>query len=56
VIVLLDASPLGRVTNPHAGPVDAHCQAWLAGLLIDGATRVSVPEIADYEVRREARA
>jgi len=53
VIVLLDASPLGRVTNPHAGPTNAQCQAWLAGLLADGATRGWVPEIADYEVRRE---
>ena len=48
-IVLLDAGPLGLVSHPRAS-TDA--VAWLAGLVAGGA-QVLVPEIADYEVRRE---
>ena len=51
-VVLLDAGPLGMVTHPGGvGEVDA-CKGWLQGLLSRGV-RVVVPEIADYEVRRE---
>lgn len=51
-VVLLDAGPLGMVTHPGgAAQVDA-CKRWLQVLLSRGA-RVVVPEIADYEVRRE---
>ena len=48
-VILLDAGPLGMVTHPRANPdiVD-----WLKAMLYSGATIV-VPEIADYEVRRE---
>ena len=48
-IVLLDAGPLGMVSHPR--PAD-EIIAWLATLLGSGK-RVLVPEIADYEVRRE---
>lgn len=50
--VFLDAGPLGMVT--HRGGVDEidECKRWLHDLLARG-TRVVVPEIADYEVRRE---
>ena len=51
-IVLLDAGPLGLVTNPKASPVADQCNRWLEALLVQG-TRVLIPEIADYEVRRE---
>ena len=51
-VVLLDSGPLGMVT--HRGgleEVDA-CKRWLADLLAR-RVRVVVPEIADYEIRRE---
>ena len=52
MIVLLDAGPLGLVTNPRATPENQQCKQWLTGLLASGV-QVLVPEIADYEVRRE---
>ena len=51
-VVLLDAGPLGLVTNPRRAPVAVSCAGWLQTLVAAGA-RVIVPEIADYEVRRE---
>jgi len=48
-VVLLDAGPLGMVSHPR---VANEVVEWLASLLASG-TRVLVPEIADYEVRRE---
>jgi predicted nucleic acid-binding protein len=51
-IVVLDAGPLGLVTNPKRSQKTLDCNNWLQGL-IAGGTRVIVPEIADYEVRRE---
>ena len=50
--VLLDAGPLGLVTNPNLSPVGVLCSGWLQELLTSGV-RVIVPEIADYEIRRE---
>jgi len=52
VIVLLDAGPLGMVTNPKATALTLECTAWLRSLLLKGI-KVAVPEISDYEVRRE---
>ncbi|MBM3497375.1 MAG: nucleic acid-binding protein [Armatimonadetes bacterium] len=51
-IILLDAGPLGLVTNPRGADEAAACSLWLEGLIDRGAW-VAVPEIADYEVRRE---
>lgn len=51
-IVLLDSRPLGLVTNPKRGADADACKAWMQGLLAAGH-RVLVPEIADYELRRE---
>lgn len=51
-VVLLDAGPLGLVTNPNPSPQALACTQWLRELVLAG-TRVIVPEIADYEVRRE---
>jgi predicted nucleic acid-binding protein len=48
-IILLDAGPLGMVTHPRA---NTEIKDWLRTLLQAGAI-VRVPEIADYEVRRE---
>lgn len=51
-IVLLDAGPLGMITNPKSSPENEACKNWLARLAHRG-TEVLIAEIADYEVRRE---
>ena len=48
-IVLLNASPLGMISNPSATPVNLECYNWIESLIMSGY-RVIVPEIADYEV------
>lgn len=48
-VVLLDTGPLGMVTHPRA---NSNIVEWLEKLL-DSGTTVLVPEIADYELRRE---
>ena len=50
--VVLDTGPLGVLSKPKPGAQDAVCNRWLDGLLAR-PVRVVVPEIADYEVRRE---
>ena len=51
-VVLLDSGPVGLVTNPRRSPSSAACAHWLQTLVACGQ-RVMLPEIADYEVRRE---
>jgi len=51
-VVVLDSGPLGLVSNPNLSAVSMACSQWLEAILTAGA-RVCVPEIADYEVRRE---
>ena len=51
-VVLLDAGPLGLITNPKRSPVSTACAVWVQSLASAGC-RMVVPEIADYEVRRE---
>jgi len=51
-LILLDSGPLGMVTNPKAKGLPLACQQWLKTLLKRGE-RFAIPEIADYEVRRE---
>ena len=51
-VVLLDSGPLGLVTNPKRSPQSVACAQWLQSLITAGI-RVILPEIADYEVRRE---
>lgn len=46
--VLLDSGPLGRIAHPRPNPDIAE---WLREILSAGV-EVIVPEIADYEVRR----
>jgi len=48
-VVLLDAGPLGMISHPRA---KIEIVSWLATLIASGV-QVQVPEIADYEVRRE---
>ena len=50
--IVLDSGPLGLVTNPGGSKEAAACGQWLLNVATGGAT-VMVPEIADYEVRRE---
>ena len=50
--VLLDAGPIGLLCAPPSKKSTADCARWLAGLVRAGV-RVIVPEITDYEVRRE---
>lgn len=52
MIVLLDAGPLGMISNPHASASNRECYEWMESLII-GGNQVFIPEIADYEVRRE---
>jgi len=52
LIVLLDADPLVMITNPKSAPENEACKDWLASLVSKGV-EVVIPEIADYEVRRE---
>jgi toxin FitB len=48
-IVLLDSSPLGLLSHPRKHP---EIKAWVQ-VVIKAGFVVRVPEIADYEVRRE---
>ncbi len=50
--ILLDAGPLGMVTNPRASGITLECQLWLEHQ-IQQSSIILIPEIADYEVRRE---
>lgn len=50
--IVLDSGPLGLVTNPRASEQSTACFRWVQQLLAAGR-RIIVPEIADYEVRRE---
>lgn len=50
---MLDSGPLGIVTNPKAAsPLSQEGKVWLQSLPLKGYI-VMLPEIADYEVRRE---
>jgi hypothetical protein len=51
-VVVLDTGPLGIITNPRQTPEVVACTAWLRNVLAAGA-RVGLPEVADYELRRE---
>lgn len=51
---MLDAGPLGLVTNPKLSPASVACSDLLQTLVGRGTT-ILLPEIADYEVRRESR-
>ena len=52
VVILLDAGPLGLITNPRATQEARECNQWLEALALK-EIKVKIPEIADYEVRRE---
>ncbi|MDQ2808514.1 MAG: nuclease [Chloroflexota bacterium] len=48
----MDSNVLGIVTNPRATAENEECRAWVRRMGALG-NRVAVPEIADYEIRRE---
>ena len=52
VVVLLDAGLLGLLSNPNPSPQPIACRQWAAALQAAGR-RLIVPEITDYEIRRE---
>ena len=51
-VIVLASGPLGLMTNPNPAPQNIACAGWLKSLLSAGA-RVVIPEIVDYEIRRE---
>jgi len=51
-VIVLDTGPLGLVTNPRLSFESIACAQWLQSHITSGS-RVIIPEIADYEVRRE---
>lgn len=51
-VVLLDAGPLGLLAHTQHSQVILDCRQWVAHLQAAGQ-RIVVPEIADFEVRRE---
>lgn len=51
-VIVLDSSPLGLLTNPSGSVEAAQCSIWLDSLLNSGVM-VILPEIIDYELRRE---
>jgi predicted nucleic acid-binding protein len=52
VIIVLDAGPVGLIANPSGRKLAIECQEWLINLPFNQVL-LCVPEIADYEVRRE---
>jgi predicted nucleic acid-binding protein len=51
-LVFLDASPLWLACQKRSNPLAEGCRAWLR-VLASGGAEVLIPEVADYEVRRE---
>jgi predicted nucleic acid-binding protein len=51
-VIVLDTGPLGLATNPRMSPQATACLRWVQWALETGR-HVVVPEIADYELRRE---
>lgn len=52
VAIVLDTTPLGLLTQKKGIPEAEACRAWADGLIGFGCL-FFVPEIADYELRRE---
>jgi len=52
MIVLLDSGPLGILSHPNSSDDNLECRYW-AERISDKGYRLILPEIADYEIRRE---
>jgi predicted nucleic acid-binding protein len=51
-IIVLDTGVLGMLVHPAESGEPRECKTWLKRIVLRGAS-VYVPEIADYELRRE---
>jgi len=51
-VIVLDSTPLGLLVLRQGMKAGDECRAWLARHIASGA-RAFVPEIIDYEIRRE---
>ncbi len=51
-VVFLDSGPLGLIVNPGGSSIAGACNHWLRTLVLQGV-QVKLPEITDYEIRRE---
>lgn len=51
-IVLLDSTPLGLLVHPANDGEAQNCKNWVKSLVSSGIV-VAIPEIIDYEIRRE---
>ena len=51
-VILLDSGPIGLVTNPKLSTEGVACANWLQSMIVAGY-RIIIPEIIDYEIRRE---
>ncbi|HAN74483.1 MAG TPA: hypothetical protein DCQ51_16335 [Planktothrix sp. UBA8407] len=52
-LLFLDTGIIGIITNPKSSSAEAqNCKQWFKQSLDNGVTFI-LPEIADYEVRRE---
>jgi predicted nucleic acid-binding protein len=52
-IIALDAGPSGIICDDPGKPAVKRISDWLIQMIADGRTRIILPEIADYEVRRK---
>ena len=51
-VVILDSAPVGEICGPGGRPATDDAQRWLSGL-VNAGVRVILPDIIDYENRRE---
>ena len=51
-LILLGSTPLGLATQRRGKPAADACRAWISSWVLLGVA-VCVPEITDYEIRRE---
>lgn len=51
-LIVLDTGVLGMVVHPSEAGEPRECKAWLKQLVLRGVA-IHIPEIADYELRRE---
>lgn len=51
-IILLDTTPLGLVTQANPSATAVLCRQWMNAQMAQGH-QIVIPEIADYELRRE---
>lgn len=51
-VIFLDTGVLGFVTHPKGNAESNRCTQWLVDLLRHGV-RVCIPEVCDYELRRD---